>query len=86
MSLIWRTPEERITLLREHIRLFTEFWEYDKSFDVLKKFFKVYISGWPGAKELRIKLMATKSLEEVDKIATAAGDTSLRRANPCSTK
>ena len=35
----------------------------------MKKFFKIYISGFDGAKELRVKLMETKTTEEVKEIA-----------------
>ncbi len=31
----------------------------------MKKHFKAYIEGFPGAKELRIRLMETKDVEEV---------------------
>ena len=66
-----RTPNGRIDLLREHLNNFERLWGdpsagsgQDKNFDMMKKFFKVYISNWPGAKELRTKLMATGSKEE----------------------
>ena len=69
-------PEQRIKLMLEHINLFIKLWGPDKNFDAMKKFFKVYISGprsaegfgetsWPGAKELRIKLMTAKNKQEV---------------------
>ena len=38
------------------------------SFEVMKRFFKVYISGWEGAKELRTKLMTAKNTEQISKI------------------
>jgi tRNA-dihydrouridine synthase len=48
---------ELIDLLKYHLELF------DKSgcqkYEPLKKFFKIYINGFSGAKELRNKLMAT---------------------------
>jgi len=34
----------------------------------MKKFFKIYISGFDGAKELRVKMMETRSVEEVKKV------------------
>ena len=40
-----------------------------KNFDVMKKHFKAYVSGFLGAKELRIKLMETKNAAEVRSIA-----------------
>ena len=63
-----KTPEEKIMLLKKHVELFTELWGNNKHFDVMKKFFKVYISGWEGAKELRIELMRSKNKEDVAKL------------------
>lgn len=83
-----KTPNERLELLKEHVRLFTELWgptqnsgqpptpgamasrRWLKSFDLMKKFFKVYISGWPGAKELRTELMKTKNEKDVLSLLT----------------
>jgi len=39
-----------------------------KNFDVMKKHFKAYCSGFDGAKELRIKLMEAENATEVRKI------------------
>lgn len=63
-----KTPPEKITLLKNHIKLFTELWGTSKNFDTMKKFFKVYISGWDGAKELRIELMMAKNAEQISDI------------------
>ena len=40
----------------------------NKNFALLKKFFKIYINGFSGAKELRMKLMKINSVEELEKI------------------
>lgn len=69
-------PDERIALLREHIVLWRTQWEGNpstssglrKSFDLMKKFFKVYISEWPGAADLRARLMECKTPEQVDAV------------------
>ncbi len=63
-----KTPAERIKLLKKHVALFTELWGNNKHFDVMKKFFKIYISGFEGAKELRAKLMPAKTAEQVKEI------------------
>ena len=34
----------------------------------MKKHFKAYVNDFPGAKELRIKLMETENAREVEKI------------------
>lgn len=39
-----------------------------KSFSIMKKHFKAYVNGFPGAKELRMKLMEAKDAREVEKI------------------
>lgn len=58
-------PKERIKLLIKHVDNFEKLWPEGKNFDVLKRFFKIYINGWPGAKELRTELMTTKTKKEV---------------------
>ena len=59
------SPKERLSLLREHVDLWTAQWNGIKSFALMKKFFKLYVSGWPGAAELRSELMQKKSADEV---------------------
>lgn len=53
--------EERIKALQEHLALFDEFLTDTTSYATMKKHFKAYISGWNGAKELRVKLMETET-------------------------
>lgn len=55
--------EQRIQVYIRHIKLFTEEWGAGKNPAVLKKFAKIYISGFDGAKELREKLMMCSSAE-----------------------
>lgn len=62
------TVEEKLTALVEHTELFMKLFAGHKNFDVMKKHYKAYISGWPDAKELRIRLMNAKSLAEVHEI------------------
>ncbi len=62
------TPKMRIGLLLEHVDLFEKLWGTNKNFDVLKKFFKIYVSGWNGAKDLRTRLMAVKNGQEAKSI------------------
>lgn len=59
------SPSERVTLLMKHTRMFHEKWGGKKDFDVLKKFYKIYASGFDGALALRELLMRQRSLEEV---------------------
>jgi tRNA-dihydrouridine synthase len=59
-----RIPKLRIQLLLRHLDLYEQ-WGATKSFQTLKKFIKVYISGWPGAADLRARLMECRTPDEV---------------------
>jgi nifR3 family TIM-barrel protein len=58
------TKNEKILALVEHLKLFDELLGNTSNFAVMKKHFKAYLSGWDGAKELRIKLMETSNFKE----------------------
>lgn len=62
--------KEKLEVLLEHTRIFEHelLLPKHKNFAVMKKHFKAYINGFPGAKELRTKLMETKNAKEVEKI------------------
>lgn len=60
--------KEKLRVMVEHTRLFEKIFSGIKSFDVMKKHYKAYANGFPGAKELRIKLMAAKNADEVYQI------------------
>jgi nifR3 family TIM-barrel protein len=62
--------DERLCHLLKHTELFVKTWGKTKSFAILKKFFKCYISEFDGASELRAKFMETKNLDEVRKLVT----------------
>lgn len=61
-------PDERLRMLSRHISLFDELLGDIKSYAVMKKHYKAYVSGWDGAKEIRDKLMETTTAP--DAIAT----------------
>jgi tRNA-dihydrouridine synthase len=63
--------EQRLEYLLNHSRLFVKTWGDNKSFPILKKFFKIYISDFEGSAELRAKFMETKNLEEVESLVKA---------------
>lgn len=52
----------------EHAKSFSKTFKGIKNFDTMKKHFKAYVSGWDGAKELRVKLMEAGDYREVEKI------------------
>ncbi len=62
------TLKERLRVMVEHTKLFEEMLGGVKNFAVMKKHFKAYAEGFPGAKELRVKLMETKNATEVSSV------------------
>lgn len=64
------SPEARLRVLVEHTKLFEELLGTPptggKNFALMKKHFKAYCEGFPGAKELRVKLMETETAAEVE--------------------
>lgn len=58
------TPGEKIQALIEHLKLFEELMAETTNYAVMKKHCKAYISGWGGAKELRVKLMEAGNTRE----------------------
>ncbi len=65
--------KEKLKVMLEHTRLFEEIFAGRKRFDVIKKHYKAYVNGFNGAKELRIKLMAAKNSDEVERIVRDSG-------------
>ncbi len=62
------TIKEKLKVLVEHTKLFNKLLSKQKRFDVMKKHFKAYVNGFDGAKELRIKLMETQTIKEIEKV------------------
>ena len=63
------TPKEMIDLLRLQLDLQDQFSEQvPRSIVGLHRFFKIYVKGFPGANDLRVSLMNTKSTAEVREI------------------
>ncbi len=67
-----RTPREKVRALSEHLALFDELMSDVSNYATMKKHFKAYISGWDGAKELRIRLMETENSAEAEAILHTA--------------
>ena len=55
-----------LDLLRYHLDLFDQ-WQptLKRPFETLKRFFKIYVRDFDGAKELREQLMACQTTDEV---------------------
>lgn len=66
-------PRERLALLLEHLDLWDRQWDGIKSPDLMKKFFKVYCSGWPGSADLRAQLMESRDAAAVRTVIAASG-------------
>jgi tRNA-dihydrouridine synthase len=65
------TPEQRIELYKCQVELFAKTWcDNERPIFTLNKFCKIYVNGFDGAKELREKLMASRSADEL--LATLA--------------
>lgn len=60
--------DERLDLLLEHARMFDKVWGSTKPFNILNKFFKIYISGFRDSAVLRATLMEAGSLTEVERL------------------
>jgi tRNA-dihydrouridine synthase len=61
--------EARISLFKKHVELHDQIYpDGQRPFSPLKKFAKVYISDFPGASELRDKIMHTNSVSEALKL------------------
>lgn len=63
------TSQELLGLLHLQLDLQDKYAELvPRSIVGLHRFFKIYVKGFPGASELRVKLMNTKSTEQVRQI------------------
>lgn len=69
-ALAYVTLEERLLALLEHTELFAELLPH-KNFAVMKKHYKAYVNGFPGAAELRAQLMEKESPEEIATVVHA---------------
>lgn len=62
------TINQKLDVMTEHINLYEETWKGKKSFNVLKKYFKIYVSGFEGASDMRVKLMETQTPDDARKV------------------
>jgi tRNA-dihydrouridine synthase len=59
-------PKEKLKLALEHTKLFEKIFKGKKHFDIMKKHYKAYISGFDDAKKMRMKLMKVKNFKEAE--------------------
>ncbi|MCX6800478.1 MAG: tRNA-dihydrouridine synthase [Candidatus Falkowbacteria bacterium] len=62
------TIKRKLLALTEHTKLFEKYLTGIKNFDCMKKHFKAYVTGFDGAKELRISLMEANSAYEIENL------------------
>lgn len=59
------SKSQKLSLFRKHIELFALTWGNGRPVNQLNKFCKIYVNGFDGAKEMREKLMASKTAAEL---------------------
>ena len=59
------SKEERIAKLIQHTLLFEQTWSGKKNFNILKRFYKIYLNSFEGAAKMRADLMEVKNYAEV---------------------
>ena len=59
-----KTKSQKLQLLKRHLELYEAIWGQNRSYHPLKRFFKIYINGFSGAMDLRVRLMNTRSVDE----------------------
>ena len=64
--------KNKLEVLVEHTLLFQKLLGEVKNFNIMKKDYKAYVTGFDGAKELRMRLMAAKNAAEVETVIKAA--------------
>jgi nifR3 family TIM-barrel protein len=58
--------EEKLQVMVEHTKLYEELLGGIKSFAIMKKHYKAYVNNFPGATELREKLMACENAKDIE--------------------
>ena len=62
------TLEEKLKVLVEHTKLFEELLGDVKSFNIMKKHYKAYVTGFEGAHDLRTELMGAADAADIERI------------------
>ncbi len=65
-----KSDKDKLNVLVEHTKLFEKMLVSEKNFAIMKKHYKAYVTGFDGAKELRIKLMDSKNAKDVERIVS----------------
>lgn len=68
-----KSRKEKLEIAVGHVKLFEKTWKGTKNPQILKKFFKIYISRFDGASELRVRLMDARGYEQMIEILLNSG-------------
>ena len=60
------TTQHRLDLLNKHIATFERTWKNTKNYNILKRFYKIYLKGFDGAAEWRDLVMKANGYREVE--------------------
>ncbi|XP_049848249.1 probable tRNA-dihydrouridine synthase [Schistocerca gregaria] len=63
------TPQQKISVLLEHTKLYQEILSTHKSMAYMKKHYKAYVTGFEECSQYRMKMMNSESMEELEQIA-----------------
>jgi tRNA-dihydrouridine synthase len=55
--------EQKLKLLIEHITLYKKTWEHSKPEEIMKRFYKIYVSDFKDAADFRMRLMEAPTLD-----------------------
>ncbi len=59
------TTIDKLKVLWYHARRYAEVWGDKRSFLIIRRFLKIYTNSFPGAAEIRAKLMETNNIDDV---------------------
>jgi nifR3 family TIM-barrel protein len=68
---IEKNTEQKLKILVEHTKIFDKLLGQERNFALMKKHYKAYVTGFEGAKELRVKLMKVNSYSEIEKLISS---------------
>ena len=68
----FHSPSEKLQVLLRHIDLFEKTWGSNKNYNILKRFFKIYVTGFPGASSIRDQLMHVSEPDSFKEIISKA--------------
>jgi tRNA-dihydrouridine synthase len=67
---LW-SREKKIALARWHLDAYQDFWGQGRNWEIIKKFFKIYLQGFEDADQLRQKIMNCHDYQSAREILNA---------------